>query len=64
MYDADMKQSGVEICYHLLKTNRICIANLYESNFHVFYVLLFGSTNDLLKKICLDPSSFYRVSIN
>lgn len=61
MYDADIKQSGAKISYHLLEKNRICVSNMGESNFHVFYILLFGSTSNLLENICLDPSSFYKV---
>lgn len=63
MYDADMKQSGAKINYHMLETNRICATNQFESNFHIFYTMLFGSTNDLLKNICLDPSISYKVNI-
>lgn len=63
MYDADFKPSGAKIGYHLLETNRVCIADINESNFHVFYSLLFGATNNLLGGLCLDPSYVYKVSI-
>lgn len=63
MYDGNAKQSGAQMNYHLLETSRICAANLYESNFHVFYVLLLGSTKALLESVYLYPTSFYKVSI-
>lgn len=63
MYDADMKQYGVEVNYHMLETNLICAVNQNESNFHIFYALLLGSTNDHLKNIYLDQSSSYKVSL-
>lgn len=61
IYDANRKQSGAKISYHLLETSRVSAANLFESNFHVFYILLFGGTHELLKNICLDPTVRYKV---
>lgn len=63
MYDADMKQSGAKINYHLLESNRVCVANQNESNFHIFYTLLLGSPNDLLGNVCLDAINSYKVNI-
>lgn len=62
IYDANEKQTGAKMFYHLLEKSRICATNLYESNFHIFYILLLGGTNELLKNICLDSSVFYKVS--
>lgn len=62
MYDEDMEQSGATINFHLLESNRISSANLYDSNFHIFYFLLFGLTCDLSKRLCLDPFTSYNVS--
>lgn len=64
MYDDDIKQSGAKINYHMLETNRICAANQFESNFHIFYTLLLGASCDFLHKLCLDPGSTYKVNIN
>lgn len=64
MFDADIKQCiGAKINYHLLETNRICAANTNDSNFHIFYGLIFGSTDELLKNMCLDPKVSYKVSL-
>lgn len=63
MYNEDIKQSGFKIHYHLLETNRVCVADPYESNFHIFYALLHGSTFDHSSKLCIDPSISYKVSI-
>lgn len=62
VYDASERLSGFEIAYHLLEETRICNASLHESNFHIFYNVLFGSPETLLKNICLDPSIHYEVS--
>lgn len=63
MYNKDVRPSGAKMSYHLLETNRICAANLDESNFHIFYALLLDSPNDLLKNMCLDPQIRYNVMI-
>lgn len=63
MYDDNMKQTNARMNYHMLEINRICAAAQLESNFHVFYSLVFGSSNELLEKICLDPSLPYKVTI-
>lgn len=63
MYDSEIKQSGAKIGYHLLETNRVCVADMNESNFHVFYALIFGAKNNLLEGLCLDPSNVYKVNI-
>lgn len=63
MYDTDLKQSGAKISCHLLETNRVFAENRNESNFHVFYSLLFGSSSDDLKAIGLDRSISYNVNI-
>lgn len=62
MYDVQNNISfvGAKIAYHMLESSRICSA---ESNFHMFYSLLFGSSQDLLKKCLLDPSAKYKVTI-
>lgn len=62
VYDANEKPSGAKISHHLLESSRVCAANSHESNFHIFYYLVFGSTNDFLSKICLNPSMPYKVS--
>lgn len=63
MFDADIRQSiGAKISYHLLETNRICAVNKFNSNFHVFYGLLLGSTDEVLRNICLDSKIPYKVS--
>lgn len=64
LYNSDMKQSGAKVSYHLLETNRICSVNSpFDSNFHIFYKLLFGATNDVLANIHLDRSKKYDVSM-
>lgn len=62
MYDVQNSISfvGAKMGYHMLETSRICSI---DSNFHVFYSLVFGSPTDLLKKCSLDPLIKYEVSI-
>lgn len=59
-----MRPSGCQISYHMLEANRACTTNQNESNFHVFYTLLYGSPNDLLKNLCLDKTTYYSISIS
>lgn len=63
MFGADISQPiGAKINYHLLETNRVCGAKTFDSNFHVFYGLILGAKDELLKNICLDRKISYKVS--
>ncbi|XP_031625659.1 myosin heavy chain 95F-like [Contarinia nasturtii] len=59
-YNEEFNQSGANIQYHLLEVNRVCARNSRESNFHVFYLLLFGAPSDLLNKIMLNSTIIYQ----
>lgn len=65
MFDADVRQSiGAKINYYLLEANRVSGAKTSESNFHVFYGLIFGAKDELLKNLCLDRKISYKVSFS
>lgn len=57
-----MKPFGAKIQYHLLETNRVYAKGVHESNFHVFYAIIFGASTELLQGILLDSSIPYQVS--
>lgn len=61
MYDVDFKLSGAKISFNMLESNRVYAAKLNESNFHVFYALVLGASNEILKDIGLDQQTSYKV---
>lgn len=61
IFESNGKQLGAKIAYNLLETSRVSAVNLNESNFHIFYDLILGSPNDMLRNLCLDRFTQYKV---
>ncbi|VDN08123.1 unnamed protein product [Thelazia callipaeda] len=50
---------GGFVTHYLLERSRLCVQNLYERNFHIFYQLLAGIDDNSARKLKLDrPQSF------
>lgn len=61
-YDENTQLLGGQVRHQLLEIGRVCNVSLNESNFHIFYALLFGAPDSLLEELRLDKSKTYAVS--
>lgn len=48
----------VQISTHLLETNRVCFQNPLETNFHIFYILVYGSPDGIKQILKLKNDKF------
>ena len=57
---------GAEMLTYLLEKSRVIKPNIGERNYHVFYHLLYGATDDTLEKLHLerDPSLYKILSVS
>lgn len=46
--------NAAKVSIYSLENSRVCIQNLHESNFHIFYVLLQQMPNDMKERFFLD----------
>lgn len=58
-YDASFRISGCEIVNYLLEKSRVVKQTLNERNYHIFYQLISGTTNEQKEKFALQESTYY-----
>lgn len=53
---------GGFVSHYLLEKSRICMQSNDERNYHIFYRLCAGASEDIKKKLHLDSPDSFRVS--
>lgn len=62
-YGPNSELVGGRVLYHFLEANRVCCKDPGQSNFHIFYSLLFGAPETLLEQLLLgDDQRLFSVS--
>lgn len=54
---------GGFVSHYLLEKSRICVQSNDERNYHIFYRLCAGASEDIKKKLHLDSPDSFRVSV-
>ncbi len=73
MYGPEVFMSEIVLCHqnavvggfvshYLLEKSRICMQSNDERNYHIFYRLCAGASEDIKKKLHLDSPDSFRVS--
>lgn len=54
---------GGFVSHYLLEKSRICVQSNDERNYHIFYRLCAGASEELKQKLHLDSPDSFRVSV-
>lgn len=60
-YDLEGLVVGGRIRHYLFEKSRICTQNPKDRNYHIFYMLVAGATQELKEKLCLGNPGDYQV---